>query len=222
MVSVRTVATASEQQQQQVPETGKKQRTLMLLKPAKEQQRRGRGEAEKDAAAAAGAGAATATPKAPKAKKVESPQDKAKREKEENEAIAARERQAAPAPVDAFFDPEMPGSTKKVGRSWRINELRLKSFEDLQQLHFVLLRERNMLLSEKLRYRRLGAPLPRFERARRVRQSMARIQTVLSERARQMKAARQAYRVAEAQAALKLAGEAEAATNESRGGDAKP
>jgi ribosomal protein L29 len=60
--------------------------------------------------------------------------------------------------------------------------LRLKSFEDLHTLWFVLLKEKNMLLSERERCRVNRVRLARPDRLVKVRQTMTRILTVLSER----------------------------------------
>eukprot|EP01114_Cavostelium_apophysatum_P017926 TRINITY_DN5429_c0_g1_i1.p1 TRINITY_DN5429_c0_g1~~TRINITY_DN5429_c0_g1_i1.p1 ORF type:complete len:203 (+),score=29.54 TRINITY_DN5429_c0_g1_i1:48-656(+) len=96
--------------------------------------------------------------------------------------------------VDEFFHPrvvkETPQKTKeeyfiKVGRAWKASELRLKSFDDLHKLWYVLLKERNMLLTERERldnrkkeYSHISAKLHK------VAQSMARLKTVLRERER--------------------------------------
>lgn len=73
-----------------------------------------------------------------------------------------------------------------VGRAWTASELRLKAFADLHKLWFVLLKEKNMLLTERLAAR---SAVPRGSvtfknplRLRKVKLSMARIQRVLSER----------------------------------------
>lgn len=77
----------------------------------------------------------------------------------------------------------------KVGRSWRASELRLKSYEDLHKLWFILLRERNTLLTEKawcktnFRHWKGGK-----EKLWKLKKSMARIQCVVGERKRAYKA----------------------------------
>mmetsp|Transcript_34967 Transcript_34967/g.39660 ORF Transcript_34967/g.39660 Transcript_34967/m.39660 type:complete len:222 (+) Transcript_34967:91-756(+) len=79
---------------------------------------------------------------------------------------------------------EFSASGKQAtGRSWKPDELRLKSNEDLQKLWYVLLKEKNFLLSEKNHYRQLAGgenlKLPILER---VRLSMDRIKAVIQER----------------------------------------
>ncbi|KAL7418504.1 54S ribosomal protein L4 mitochondrial [Cryptotrichosporon argae] len=73
------------------------------------------------------------------------------------------------------------------GRAWTAPELRLKSFADLHTLWYVLLRERNVLATQREERRRLqispnqgGDEIAR--RAFRIRKSMSRIKYVLNER----------------------------------------
>ncbi|KAF5385636.1 hypothetical protein D9757_005518 [Collybiopsis confluens] len=75
--------------------------------------------------------------------------------------------------------------TLHSGRSWKASELRLKSFEDLHILWYILLRERNLLASQQEEVRRLGVmrPLQMFNRRTRMcRKSMARIKYIMNER----------------------------------------
>lgn len=71
-----------------------------------------------------------------------------------------------------------------VGRSWRIPELRRKSFDDLHKLWIVLYKERNMLGTERRLARVQQSQLPQPERLRKVKKSMAAIKVVLGERKR--------------------------------------
>ncbi|GMK56365.1 hypothetical protein CspeluHIS016_0302050 [Cutaneotrichosporon spelunceum] len=75
----------------------------------------------------------------------------------------------------------------KSGRSWSAPELRLKSFEDLHTLWYLLLRERNVIATQKAERKRLriasqyGGKLLSIQSLR-CRKSMARIKYVLNER----------------------------------------
>ncbi|KLT41358.1 MRP-L47-domain-containing protein, partial [Cutaneotrichosporon oleaginosum] len=75
----------------------------------------------------------------------------------------------------------------KSGRSWSAPELRLKSFEDLHTLWYILLRERNVIATQKAERKRIriaqqyGGKLLSV-RSLRCRKSMARIKYVLNER----------------------------------------
>ena len=117
--------------------------------------------------------------------------------------------------LEEFFDSRNRDWCKEepiAGRAWEASELRRKSFVDLHKLWYVLLKERNVLLTETNRARRFNMRIKAPERKRAVRKGMARIKLVLSER-------RAAYRIVidkekEAQEALEAALEAEKAEQE--------
>ncbi|GAA5901840.1 hypothetical protein JCM6882_008686 [Rhodosporidiobolus microsporus] len=98
-------------------------------------------------------------------------------------------------------------------RSWTSLELRRKSFEELHQLWYVLLRERNVLLTQREEARRLRVDLGGFgavpDKLRLCQKSMARIKQVLSERRHAALHAAEILRAeGQADAALQLEGEA--------------
>lgn len=86
--------------------------------------------------------------------------------------------------VEEFIDhsvfemkPMMP-----AGRGWGLKELRRKSFDDLQKLWFVLMKERNMLLTTRNLMRMLQRRFLQPHRLFKVRRSMAGIRQVIKER----------------------------------------
>ncbi|KAL8622729.1 hypothetical protein ACOMHN_009363 [Nucella lapillus] len=70
----------------------------------------------------------------------------------------------------------------KTGRPWRVDELRIKSSEDLHKLWYVLLKERNMLLTMEHEYKRQSELFPNPERIDKVEESMENIGEVVKER----------------------------------------
>jgi len=77
-------------------------------------------------------------------------------------------------------------SLTESGRPWHAAELRRKSFRDLHTLWYVLLRERNLLATQREEARRIGIQNPEALAAptmdRMCRKSMARLKFVLNER----------------------------------------
>ncbi|DAZ99054.1 TPA: hypothetical protein N0F65_010940 [Lagenidium giganteum] len=74
--------------------------------------------------------------------------------------------------------------TKKVavGGDWKAWMLRQKSTDDLHKLWYVLLKERNALLTERAQCRAKNMVFPNPSRRVKVKKSMARVKLVLHER----------------------------------------
>ncbi|KAG0316258.1 54S ribosomal protein L4 mitochondrial [Dissophora globulifera] len=92
-----------------------------------------------------------------------------------------------PRGVEEFFEngKTLPTEKSWTGRSWRASELRVKSFDDLHKLWFVLLKERNVLAAQKEEARRFHISKQYFSnkgRQIKCQKSMARIKFVLNER----------------------------------------
>lgn len=62
-----------------------------------------------------------------------------------------------------------PCSTSSFpGRAWEAAELRLKSWDDLHALWFVLLKERNRLHAERMMHQHLKTNMPEITRYKKV------------------------------------------------------
>ncbi|CAM8999527.1 unnamed protein product [Rhodiola kirilowii] len=89
-------------------------------------------------------------------------------------------------PLEEFFEATRGQEDDKpivYGRSWKASELRLKSWDDLHKLWYVLLKEKNMLMTHR---QMLHAQNLRFlnpELLPKVKKSMCRLKHVLTERA---------------------------------------
>eukprot|EP00128_Syssomonas_multiformis_P003888 Colp12_sorted_trinity150504_noHs@12001 len=88
--------------------------------------------------------------------------------------------------LDEFFDKDC-NKEVNYGRAWTAKDLRHKSAEDLHKLWFVLLKERNMLLTMKQEAVRQGVPMLNLDRIGKVKKGMAAIKTVIGERDRAVK-----------------------------------
>jgi hypothetical protein len=92
------------------------------------------------------------------------------------------------SPLLKFFEqgkalPKWDRESKPVyGRSWKASELRGKSFEDLHKLWYIILRERNVLSTQKAEAKRQGVVWMGEHRDVKCRQSMSRIRHVLINR----------------------------------------
>ncbi|KAK3557407.1 hypothetical protein QTP70_026658 [Hemibagrus guttatus] len=86
--------------------------------------------------------------------------------------------------LEEFFDlPENWGETTvKSGSPWSAKQLRAKSNEDLHKLWYVLLKEKNMLLTIEQEAKRQCVPMPSPERIKKVERSMRRLDTAVKER----------------------------------------
>ncbi|XP_061861439.1 large ribosomal subunit protein uL29m isoform X2 [Colius striatus] len=86
--------------------------------------------------------------------------------------------------LEEFFDdPKNWGEkTVKSGDAWKINQLRGKSSEDLHKLWYILLKEKNMLLTLEQESKRQLRPMPSPERLEKVEKSMKNIDLVVKER----------------------------------------
>ncbi|XP_046669686.1 39S ribosomal protein L47, mitochondrial [Homalodisca vitripennis] len=83
-----------------------------------------------------------------------------------------------------FFDDKKNWGedTIRVGRSWRKDELRIKSNSDLHKLWYVLLKERNMLMSMEHECKEAFEVFPNPERLDKVKESMHNLEEVVIER----------------------------------------
>ncbi|XP_060027996.1 large ribosomal subunit protein uL29m isoform X2 [Erinaceus europaeus] len=86
--------------------------------------------------------------------------------------------------LEEFFDdPKNWGEEKvKSGAAWTCQQLRNKSNEDLHKLWYVLLKERNMLLTLEQEAKRQRLPMPSPERLEKVVDSMDALDKVVEER----------------------------------------
>ncbi|XP_022899910.2 large ribosomal subunit protein uL29m [Onthophagus taurus] len=83
-----------------------------------------------------------------------------------------------------FFDIKKNWGLEEVksGRAWKVEELRLKSNSDLHKLWYVLLKERNMLLTMEEESKRQTKLFASPERIDKVEISMENVETVVKER----------------------------------------
>uniref|UniRef100_UPI00358E4300 large ribosomal subunit protein uL29m n=1 Tax=Myxine glutinosa TaxID=7769 RepID=UPI00358E4300 len=91
--------------------------------------------------------------------------------------------------LEEFFDdPQNFGKdTVKSGDSWSVELLRQKSSEDLHKLWYILLKERNMLLTLQQEAKRQKLPMTSSERLEKVKTSMDGIDQVVEERTKALR-----------------------------------
>ncbi|CAH8505844.1 unnamed protein product [Heterobilharzia americana] len=88
--------------------------------------------------------------------------------------------------LSEFFDDRANWGeiTVHSGRPWRKEELRLKSNDDLHKLWYILLKERNMLMTMEEEHSRCLERMPNSERFEKVEESMENLMMVVEERNR--------------------------------------
>ncbi|XP_030373936.1 39S ribosomal protein L47, mitochondrial [Scaptodrosophila lebanonensis] len=85
--------------------------------------------------------------------------------------------------MEFFDDPKVWSENEvKVGRAWKPDELRIKSNKELHQLWYILLKERNMLLTMEHECNDKMEVFPNPERIDKVKISMENLETVVRER----------------------------------------
>ncbi|KAF9618623.1 hypothetical protein IFM89_002318 [Coptis chinensis] len=75
-------------------------------------------------------------------------------------------------PLEAFFEADRSQEEEKpvvYGRGWKASELRLKSWDDLQKLWYVLLKEKNMLMTQRQMLNTQNLRFPNPERIPKIR-----------------------------------------------------
>ena len=100
------------------------------------------------------------------------------------EDFSARGIAKLPAVLAQKDEEEIPNKDLlvKIGRSWKINELRLKNNEDLHKLWYVFIKEKNRLLSDtSIIDRMTGKKMPK-SRMQKLLKSMRRITYIITER----------------------------------------
>ncbi|KAJ7945904.1 39S ribosomal protein L47, mitochondrial [Quillaja saponaria] len=106
--------------------------------------------------------------------------------KSESHAAYATAASSGHNPLEAFFEADRSVDDDKpvvYGRSWKASELRLKSWDNLHKLWYVLLKEKNMLMTQRQMLHAQNLRFSNPERIPKVRKSMCRIKQVLTERA---------------------------------------
>eukprot|EP01134_Creolimax_fragrantissima_P004245 CFRG4245T1 len=89
--------------------------------------------------------------------------------------------------IEEFYDTTQVYEISPTGRAWEASELRNKSYEDLHKLWYVLLKERNLLMTMMHDARSNGRSFPSPKRLKQVKLSMNRIKVVCGERERAVK-----------------------------------
>ncbi|XP_028100924.1 39S ribosomal protein L47, mitochondrial-like isoform X1 [Camellia sinensis] len=94
-------------------------------------------------------------------------------------------------PLEEFFEVDRSANDDKpvvYGRSWKASELHLKSWDDLNKLWYVLLKEKNMLMAQRQMLNAQNLWFPNPERIPKVKKSTERaIEELDSRRSVEMK-----------------------------------